>query len=325
MPRIICFGEILVDFIAKGATSSLTNSSVFEKFSGGAPANTASVLGRLNADVAMLGSIGADLFGEFLKKSLDDFGVNTNFLQALKNRPTAVVFASLNTSKVPEFHSFGDGVAYNYFVTNKKVIDLVQRSKILHFTSIPLIQTRPRKETIKILNEARKSGTIISFDPNIRLHLFKSKSTAKKLIMDVLFYPQVLKFGKEEFHFLFGNKPVEKTLAKLVKQGARLILITDGKKGSLYYFKGQIKRTTAFPVKVRDTIGAGDAFIAGILSRVASFNSLSEISFDEMDKIVLFSTAVAAISITKKGATTALPTENQVKRFLVSHKKATIK
>ncbi len=322
MHKIICFGEILVDFIAKGNPSSLTNSSIFEKFCGGAPTNTAFALGRLKADVAMLGSVGADFFGEFLKKKLVDSGVNTNYIQVLKNRPTPVVFASLDAQKIPQFHSFGEGVAYNYFVSNKKVFDLIHRSKIFHFTSIPLIQDQPRKETIKILEEARKGKIIISFDPNIRLHLFKSKSTVKKLIEKVLTYPQILKFRKEEFQLLFGDKPLKKTFQTRVKQGARLILITDGERGSLFYFKGHIKKINAFPVKVKDTIGAGDAFIAGILSRIVSFNNLNEISIDEMDQIVRFSTAVASISTTKRGATTALPTENQVKRFLSSRKRA---
>ncbi len=100
-----------------------------------------------------------------------------------------------------------------------------------------------------------------------------------------------------------------------------MILITDGERGPLFYFKGHIKKINAFPVKVKDTIGAGDAFIAGILSRIVSFNNLNEISIDEMNQIVRFSTAVASISTTKRGATTALPTENQVKRFLSSRKR----
>lgn len=321
MSKIICFGEILVDFIAKGTSCSLADSLIFEKFSGGAPANTASALGRLNTDVVMLGSVGKDVFGKFLKKNLKKFGVEPNGIQVIKNRPTAVVFASLDSQKIPQFHSFGEGVAYNYFITNKKVLNLISRSKIFHFTSIPFIHNRYRKETIKALKSARKANVIISFDPNIRLHLFKSKKIAKKLVKDVLSYPQIIKFGKGEFQFLFGDGHVEKTCKKLARQGAKLILITDGERGSEFYFKGHTKKINAFRVKVvRDTIGAGDAYIAGILSRIVFFKNIDEISINEMGKIVSFATAVAAIAITKKGATTALPTEKQVKRFLLPRK-----
>lgn len=321
MSKIICFGEILVDFIARGTSRSLADSLIFEKFSGGAPANTASALGRLNADVAMLGSVGKDLFGEFLKKNLKKLGVEPGGIQVIKNRPTAVVFASLDSQKIPQFHSFGEGVAYNYFVTNKKVLNLISSSKMFHFTSVPLIHDRYRKETIKALKSARKANVIISFDPNIRLHLFKSKKIAKKLVKDVLSYPRIMKFGKEEFQFLFGSGNVEKVCERLTKQGARLILITNGERGSEFYFKGHTKKINAFRVKiVRDTIGAGDAYIAGILSRVVAFRDINKISVNEMEKIVNFATAVAAISITKKGATSALPTEKQVNQLLLSRK-----
>ncbi len=321
MHKIICFGEIIVDFIAKGISNSLTDSVVFEKFCGGAPANTASALGRLSADVAILGSIGSDFFGAFLKKSLAKSGVDITHIQALNNRPTAVVFASLSPQKIPQFHSFGTGMAYNYFIANKKVFELIAQSKIFHFTSIPLIEGKSRKETLKILAAARKAGAIISFDPNIRLHLFKSKGEAKKLAQEVLHFLQIMKFGKDEFQLLFGHRPLEKVCEKLEKQGAKLILITDGQKGSQFYFKGHLKKAPAYSVIVKDTIGAGDAFMAGILYKVSSFTEINEISIEQMVEFVRFANAVAAISTTKRGATTAQPSEKQATRFLLSRKK----
>ncbi len=161
---ILCFGEVLVDFIAKGTPRSLSEASVFEKYPGGAPANTAFALGRLNADVAMLASVGRDSFGEFLKKELDSYGVNTKYLQFLKDKPTAVVFVSLDSQKIPHFHSFGEGVAYNYFRSDKKVLDLVGKSGIVHLSSIPFIEEPYRTEAGRILEATRKYGTLVSFD-----------------------------------------------------------------------------------------------------------------------------------------------------------------
>jgi fructokinase len=319
MPSIICFGEILVDFTARGTPDSPGDAFVFEKYSGGAPANTASALGRLGANVAMLGSVGADYFGEFLKKELDRCGVDTRCVQFLKDRPTAVVFVSLDSQKVPHFHSFGEGVAYNYFRADKKALGLISGSKIFHFSSVSLIQDPYRREAMKALESAREAGVWVSFDPNIRLHLFKSEKSARDLIGKALPYAQILKLGEEEFRFLFGDADPERACAKLARNGAELILITEGEKGSTFYFKGTLQRVDAFPVKTVDSTGAGDAFIGGILSRLAAYEKMSDISPEEMREIVRFGSAVAAISTTKRGATTALPDLKQVLRYLHVH------
>lgn len=319
MSRIVCFGEILVDFTARGTPASPGAAAVFEKYPGGAPANTASALGRLGAEVAMLGSVGADYFGEFLKNELDRMGVDTRHVQFLKNRPTAVVFVSLDSRKVPHFHSFGEGVAYNYFRAGRKALGLISRSRILHFSSVSLIQGPYRKEAMKALETARKAGVCVSFDPNIRLHLFKSDKSARDLITKAVPYARILKLGEEEFRFLFGGADPERACAKLARKGAELILITEGERGSTFYFKGTLQRVGAFPVKTVDSTGAGDAYIGGILSRLAAYKDMEGISLEEMREIVRFGSAVAAISTTKRGATTALPDLKQTLRFLRLH------
>ena len=100
-----------------------------------------------------------------------------------------------------------------------------------------------------------------------------------------------------------------------------MILITDGQKGSQFHFKGYLKKVAPFSVKVKDTIGAGDAFMAGILNKVAAFRKMDDISIDKMVEFVRFANAVAAISTTKRGATTAQPSEKQANRFILSRQK----
>ncbi len=314
--KITCFGEILVDFVARGTPPSLADAEVFEKFLGGAPANTASALGRLGADVAMLGAVGTDHFGESLKKQLQKTGVDTRYVQSLKGRPTAVVFVSLDAQKVPNFQSSGDGVAYNFFKAHQNALQQISRSKILHFSSVSLIQEPYKTEAKKALETARKAGVWVSFDPNIRLHLFPTDGMARKRIKEAIPYANILKFGKEEFKFLFGDMKLEKVCEKLAKNGAKLILITDGDKGSTFYYQGVLREVKAFPVKVVDTTGAGDAFIGGILSRMVNLEELEEVSVSEMEEIVRFASAVAALSTTKRGATTGQPSLEGVRRFL---------
>jgi len=316
MSKILCFGEILVDLTARGTPPSLGEARVFEKFSGGAPANTASALGRLGSEVAMLGAVGKDPFGDFLKKELGALGVTVDFVQRVKDKPTAVVFVALDPHKVPHFHSFGQGVAYNYFRVDRKVLGLIAQSKIFHFSSISLIEAPYREEAWKALTAARKAGLWISFDPNIRLHLFKTDRHAKKIILEALPYAHILKLGEEEFHFLFDGQKPEKVCERLERSGAKLILITRGEKGARFFFKGGMERVDAFAVKAVDTTGAGDAYMAGILNRVAEFESLENISREEMRELVRFASAVAALSTTKRGAVSALPTARQVLNFL---------
>lgn len=316
MSQILCFGEILVDFTAWGAPPSLGEAGVFEKFSGGAPANTASALARLGSEVTMLGAVGADPFGDFLRRELKGLGVKASYIQTFKNKPTAVVFVSLDSHKVPHFHSFGRGVAYNHFRVNRKVFSLIRRSRIFHFSSISLIEKPYRAEAWKALQAARKAGLWISFDPNIRLHLFRTDGHAKKTILAAIPYAHILKLGEEELRFLFAHQNPKRVCEGLERQGVKLILITSGEKGSKYYFQGRMGRVNVFSVRAVDTTGAGDAYMAGILNRVAEQHSLEGISFAEMREMVRFASAVAALSTTRRGATTALPTVGQVRSFL---------
>ncbi len=136
------------------------------------------------------------------------------------------------------------------------------------------------------------------------------------MIKGVFPYAHILKFGEDEFEFLFDGVRKEKACEKLAKTGVKLVLVTEGEKGSSYYFKGAMNRINSFSVKTLDTTGAGDAYIAGILSKIPEHGDLEEISIREMREIVRFGSAVAAISTTKRGAVSALPSLDQVKRFL---------
>ena len=96
-PTVICFGELLIDMIATHP-GNLTHADGFVKKFGGAPANTACGLAKLDIPVAFMGKVGNDPFGHFLKDTLEQNHVNTNQLITSMHLPTTLAFVSLTQS-----------------------------------------------------------------------------------------------------------------------------------------------------------------------------------------------------------------------------------
>ena len=315
MTDIVSLGELLIDFVPTVSGVSLIEAPAFKKAPGGAPANVAAGLAKLGVSCAFLGKVGEDPFGQFLKETLDEVGVNTKGLVFSKEARTALAFVSLRADGEREFMFYRHPSADMLYRPDEVAVDLIQNAKIFHFGSISLISEPSRSATLTALRTARESGLLISYDPNLRLALWPDADAAKTGMLSVWEQASLIKVSDEELTFLTGETDSARAVDKLWHKDLQLMIVTLGKDGCAYYtpdFRGTIPGYSVEPV---DTTGAGDGFVAGLLRSLLK-NPDALQSEAELRLVCRFANAVGALTTTQRGAIPALPTQQDIEAFL---------
>ncbi|KMJ59260.1 fructokinase [Bacillus sp. LL01] len=308
---IISLGEALIDFIPLDP-----DNITYQKSPGGAPANVAVGVARLQVDSTFIGKVGNDVLGRFLQKTLSSYGVNTDSMVLTDDIRTGVVFVTLEDGE--RSFDFYINPSADRFLTEKEIDEkLFDQNKILHFGSISLISEPSRSATIKAVKFAKERGLIVSYDPNLRLGLWDSKEAAKEQIISMLPYADILKISEEELEFITGEKDIEKGAAKLEKYEIPLLLVTLGSEGSYAFTKDGHQHVPARKVETVDTTGAGDAFVSGILYMANEWEGdVRSITLESAVEMATFASVSGSLAASEKGAMTALPTLDQVQSIL---------
>lgn len=313
VPTVACLGEVLIDFIAdeKGSLDSVTS---FRKCLGGAPANVAVGITRLGVTCGFIGKVGADAFGEFLKASLKKNGVNIDGVVETKEAPTALAFVSRSKTGERHFLFYREPCADILLSEGELQQDWLRGIRYLHVGGVSLTRTPSRQTTLRAIEIARNNGVVITFDPNLRLDLWPGGlDECRKIMRQVLLRTDIFLPSQEELLLLMDREQLDDALSRAHELGPPTICLkcgADGSRISIQTAKGQYDRFSqkAFDVNVVDTTGAGDGFNAGLIVGLVKGMSLQE--------SVRQGTAVASLVITKIGAITALPTEQELSQFL---------
>ncbi|KAG2715744.1 hypothetical protein I3843_03G094700 [Carya illinoinensis] len=315
---VVCFGEMLIDFVPTVAGVSLAEAPAFKKAPGGAPANVAVGISRLGGSSAFIGKVGEDEFGYMLADILKQNNVDNSGMRFDHNARTSLAFVTLRADGEREFLFFRHPSADMLLHESELDIDLIKQARILHYGSISLIDEPCRSTHLAAMSIARKSGCILSYDPNLRLPLWPSAEAARKGIMSIWDQADIIKISEEEIVFLTGSDdPYDDNvvLKKLFHPNLKLLVVTEGSDGCRYYTKEFRGRVAGVKVKPVDTTGAGDAFVSGILNSLASDLNLIQ---DEkrLREALDFANACGALTVMERGAIPALPTKETVLQFL---------
>lgn len=312
--KIICFGELLIDFVPTENGVSLAEAPAFKKAPGGAPANVAAGLAKLGQNAAFLGKVGDDEFGRMLAQVLEDAGVDTSLMSFDTNARTALAFVTLTANGEREFMFYRHPSADMLLTEDEVDMDAIRNASIFHYGSISLIAEPCRSTHLKILDEAKKAGVFLSYDPNLRTPLWNSPEDAKAGIMSIWDTADMIKISDEELEFLTGENS-DVSAESLIFEGLKLLLVTEGANGARYYtpeFKGHVE---GIQVKAIDTTGAGDAFVAGLLTKLAQNQAILQ-NQAELEGAIRFANIAGALTATGRGAIPSLPSEAEIKARL---------
>lgn len=317
---VVCFGEMLIDFVPTVGGVSLAEAPAFKKAPGGAPANVAVGVSRLGGSSAFVGKVGDDEFGKMLAEILKLNNVDNSGMRFDHKARTALAFVTLRADGEREFLFFRHPSADMLLTESELDKNLIQKAKIFHYGSISLIKEPCRSTHLAAMKIAKAAGSLLSYDPNLRLPLWPSEEAARKEIMSIWELADVIKISEDEITFLTGGDDPysdEVVLQKLFHPNLKLLVVSEGPNGCRYYTKEFKGRVGGVKVKAVDTTGAGDAFVSGLLNSLASDLTLLT-DEKKLREALLFANACGAITVTERGAIPAMPTMDAVQELLKS-------
>jgi fructokinase len=318
LPQALCIGELLIDFVSTTTDTTLADCPGFHKAPGGAPANVAVGLAKLGVSSGFIGKVGDDPFGEFLRKTLEDVSVDTTYLLTGENVRTTLAFVATRSDGKKDIAFWRNPGADMLLEPEEIDPAYITSAEVFHYGSISLGKLPSREATMRAIQIARKNGLLMSYDPNLRLSLWDSAEEAKRRIWEVMPHAQMVKCAEEEWEFITDTKDFEEGAAEILDKGPSLVVVTRGADGC-YFDNGTARgEAPSFKVEVADTLGAGDGFVAGMLSKLMKCPTLSGLKENELRDIMTYANACGALTCTKVGVIPALPTAGEVEGFLTA-------
>ncbi len=242
-------GEALVDLVGEAG------SEVYRARPGGSPANVAVGLARLGMEVTLVTELGTDPPGALLRRHLEGAGVR---LTGRLDRPSSgLAVASLD----------GTGVAHYTFAIAWRLagVRLDELPEVLHFGSFAAT-LEPGAATVAELVEQARPRATISYDPNIRPALIGSRAEERPRVERLVAGADVVKVSADDLAWLYPGEPYDRVAARWLESGPALVAVTLGERGAHVRSRGRALDLPAPPVRVADTVGAGDAFMSGLLA-----------------------------------------------------------
>lgn len=302
MTEVVSFGEALVDLLPD-RRGALRDASRFEVHSGGAPANVAVGLARLGLSVAFVGVVGEDEFGHLLARKLREERIDVR-LRHTRTALTGVWFVALDELGERTFFAPTGADSADKLIAAEDVAR-IPLARIFHCGSSAHVLPAAGETLRKAVREAKDRGMTVSFDPNVRAHLWKDLQDLRALCDDVLPFCDVVKLSDDELVACLGVSDASSALDRLSSLGVKLACVTLGSRGAVARRGEEIAQVSAPRVDVVDTTGAGDGFVAGLLAA----NPL------EGDLVQALRTACAVGSrvCTRLGAVAGLPSREELR------------
>ncbi len=277
--EILCIGEVLWDRLPSGAKP------------GGAPMNVALHLNAIGMDVAIASSIGNDEAGKELKAFLNESGVNTQFIQEEEYLPTSEVLVHLDENNNATYE-ICEPVAWDSIKLTDNLMEKARNAGLLIYGTLASRNPITRKTIMSLLTY----DGLRLMDVNFRKP-YDKQEIAEALLKNT----DIVKMNDDEL-VVFANwyskhKYDEKSLIKwfAAQYNIKMVCITKGEDGAILYCDGEFYEHSGFKVNAVDTVGAGDAFLAGLIS--------SLINGKTPDEALAFACATGAFVATKTGAT----------------------
>lgn len=300
---LLCIGEILADMIGEEKNETIT----YERKAGGAPFNVACALKKFGRDVKFVGSVGDDLIGSFLINYAKNFGMDTTYIHQNKERNTTLAFVELNEAGERSFCFYRKNTAD--YCMPKVDDELIKAANIVCIGSLMLADSECVEYALDVIDRAHSFGKMVAFDVNYRTDIYRDKESAIKTYKRILSVADIVKFSEDEVE-TFGEDYVDSLSDKLT-------LITLGKDGSEWRYKGNKNRVPTITVKPVDTTGAGDAFFAGALS-VLDKNVGAPLTDELLNDALRYGNVAGALNTTGRGAIDNLPDLDTVNKYLNS-------
>lgn len=306
--EVFTFGETMVLFQPEQMLP-LEYIHQFPKKIGGAESNVAIGLTRLGHSVTWFSKLGNDPFGRFVLKSIRGEGVDVSSCLLTDEAPTGLLFKEQLSPEDMNVYYYRKGSAASLMQPEELDAGAIAAARILHISGItPALSESALATAMEAIEIAKRNGTIVVFDPNLRLKLW-SADQAKKTFNEIAEHADVILPGLDEGQLMTGETDVKAVAEALAGDSDKIIVIKLGDKGAYLHSKDQKTYVEGFPVdRIVDPVGAGDGFAAGVISGL--------LRKEPLEQAVRRANAIGALVVGVSGDIEGLPTFEAVERFM---------
>ncbi|MDQ1130565.1 carbohydrate kinase [Microbacterium sp. SORGH_AS_0888] len=295
LERVLVIGEALVDVVERDG--------VREVHPGGSPMNVAYGLGRLGLPVVFATEFADDAYGALIADHLRAGGVQV--IRGAVPASTSVAAASLGA----------DGAAsYEFDLEWGFALDALPPAALVHVGSIGALR-EPGGSRVRDLLEGMPPGTLVTFDPNVRPALVPPPDRSRELVAWYSARADVVKLSDEDAAWLAPGRSEDEVLEWLLDAGAGLAVMTLGSRGSLLRSRRGRVEMPARPTTVVDTIGAGDAYMTGLIAAIGDLDASGDVRAGAdaalLEALGGVASATAALTVARPGA--APPTRDELR------------
>jgi fructokinase len=294
---VIC-GEAVVDLVPDPAVPTR-----YDARPGGSGVNTAVALARLGAPVSMLARLSGDGFGRQLRAHLVDNGVDVSHAVAAPE-PSSVAITSVGPDGGADYRFLVSGTS-DWGWTDEELRVLPADTLAVLAGSLALAIAPGGAAVERMLHRIRATATV-SLDPNIRPSLIAHMNAHRDTVERCVAAADVVKVSREDLDALHPGEAAMDVARRWARSGPALVVVTDGGDGSTGVTDGLEVSFPAVPVKVVDTIGAGDTFAAGLLDWLHNAGRLggrlTPLNGADIETALRHASQAAAITCSRAGA-----------------------
>jgi len=292
---IVVCGEALIDMISNGDGSQ-------KAAPGGGPFNTARALARLGVPTAFLGRISDDVFGRQLAGLLVSDGANLQFA-SIGHESTTIAMADVDSEGFAEYQFVVQGTSAPNLTSEMIPDEFGPEVEALYVGTLGLV-LEPMASTLAQLISRERGKRLVMLDPNIRIGLIPEAEYRDRLLVAIS-QSTIVKGSEGDLAWLYPGLDYGQAAERILSDGPRLIVVTLGSRGAYGAHRDARISVSAPPVEVVDTIGAGDAFGAGLLAWLHDHGLLNaglSLKSDELRASLEFACLVASMTCARAGA-----------------------
>ncbi|HEY5742364.1 MAG TPA: carbohydrate kinase [Terrimicrobiaceae bacterium] len=250
VPPVLCFGEVLWDCLPRGL------------FPGGAPINVAYHLQKLGMTAFPVTAVGKDFLGQELIRRLEQWGLDTRFVNILPEKQTGVVRAHIQPDRSAKYEIVED-VAWDWIEPDEEVFEMAARGASLLFGTLAQRSPHNRKQLDALIE--KMAGGLKIYDVNLRPP-FDDAETIRYLAS----HAGLIKLNDEELevvtHGIYPTLSLEKAAREYATQvSCPRLCVTAGARGAGLLDNDEWYWVDGRAVVVKDTVGAGDSFLAALI------------------------------------------------------------
>jgi len=303
-PEILALGEPLLEFNQRADGGG---GPTYLQGYGGDTSNMAVAAARQGARVGYLTRVGDDPFGERFLALWQREGVDVRHVARDADAPTGIYFVS-HDERGHHFSYYRAGSAASRLRPEHVPLDAVADARALHVSGISqAIAVGACDAVFAAVEAARGAGTLVSYDPNVRLKLWPA-ARARAVVLETVAHVDMCLPSLEDAAILFGERAPEAYVDLLLERGAGLVALKLGRDGVLVATAEERHHVPGFAVESVDATGAGDTFDGAFLVERLRGATLSAAA--------RYANAAAALATRGYGAVDPIPRRPEVERFL---------